>query len=372
MRLVNATAMPAGYTTGTQPDGRELLVIVVKGTFTIPESPDQEPVLAEEQVPLVMTDEFTGEPGLSATRNEMDFAPRKPRCDVLLIGSAYAPHAKPTQRVTVSLRVGALVKSFDVLGNRVWQTRRFGTAATDPEPFTAMPISHDNAFGGVDRSQEDPGKHRWYPTNFAGVGYHEYRDAAFIDGKPLPNTEETRHPITNPSGSYKPMAFGPLGRAWHQRVTLAGTYDKKWIDNTFPFLPADFNELYYQAAPADQQIDYLQGGEEVELVNLTLEGRTKFRIPELRVPVVFRLRNGDRRETAGALDTIVLESDRKRFMLTWRSSLALRRNIHEVMDVTAGRRFEEGEVIPESGGKRWFSSLEKLAAWTREQGRPRS
>lgn len=37
MELLNATGMPAGYTLGMQPDGRELLVVAVKGTFTIPE-----------------------------------------------------------------------------------------------------------------------------------------------------------------------------------------------------------------------------------------------------------------------------------------------------------------------------------------------
>ena len=102
-------------------------------------------------------------------------------------------------------------------------------------------------------------KHRWYPTNHAGVGYHEYLDAEFIDGKPLPNTEETGRRITDPRGKYKPMAFGPIGRAWQPRPKYAGTYDEKWLDEVFPFLPADFKEDYYQAAPADQQIDYPQG-----------------------------------------------------------------------------------------------------------------
>ena len=35
MELLNATGMQAGYTMGMQPDGRELLVVAVKGTFTI-------------------------------------------------------------------------------------------------------------------------------------------------------------------------------------------------------------------------------------------------------------------------------------------------------------------------------------------------
>src|SRR5437899_10547395 len=142
MNLVNATKMQAGYTMGIQPDGRELLVVVVKGTFTIPTKENQEPQLAEEQVPLVMTDEFTGEPGLSAPLYENDFAPRKPRCDVLLNGSAYAPGGKPAERVPVSLRVGSLTKSFDVVGNRVWQSGALYTPVSTPAPFTVSPSPH--------------------------------------------------------------------------------------------------------------------------------------------------------------------------------------------------------------------------------------
>ena len=50
MELLNATGMQAGYTMGLRPDGRELLVVVVKGTFDIPAGAG-EPRLAEEQCP---------------------------------------------------------------------------------------------------------------------------------------------------------------------------------------------------------------------------------------------------------------------------------------------------------------------------------
>jgi hypothetical protein len=94
MELINATGMQAGYTMGLQPDGRELLVVVAKGTFRIPDDPEREPVLAEEQLPLVHTDVFTGEPGSSAPLSEIEYAPRKPRCDVLLNGHAYSPRGQ--------------------------------------------------------------------------------------------------------------------------------------------------------------------------------------------------------------------------------------------------------------------------------------
>jgi hypothetical protein len=365
MEFINATKLQAGYTHGVQPDGRELLVVVAKGTFAIPQF-EEEPSLAEEQVPLVMTDVFTGEPGFSAPLYEMDFAPRKPHCDVLLNGSAYAPGGKPTDRVTVSLRVGALTKSFDVVGKRVWEIGLLGPRPSQPEPFTKAPISYNYAFGGVDRSQEDPAKHRWYPTNHVGIGYHEYTLLPkYIDGMPFPNTEETSNKVTNPRGNYRPMAFGPLGRAWQQRVKLAGTYDKNWLDNQFPFLPTDFNEEYYQAAPADQWMDYPKGGEEVDLVNLTPQERCTFRLPTMPVPVEFFRRDGERIEMSGVIDTLLIEPDLGRFTMSARCSLPLKKNIHEMECVVVGikpRRWyeEEGLVAPPVTEKRRFRSLDAM------------
>src|SRR5213594_1738502 len=98
MNLANSTKLQAGYTTFTDKAGRDHLVVVAKGTYGIPVRADEAPQLLEEQVPLVMCDEFTGEPGSSAPLYEIDFAPRKPRCDVLLNGSAYAPGGRPAER----------------------------------------------------------------------------------------------------------------------------------------------------------------------------------------------------------------------------------------------------------------------------------
>jgi hypothetical protein len=132
------------------------------------------------------------------------------------------------------------------------------------------------------------------------------------------------------------MGFGPIGRNWAGRYPLAGTYDQDWLDNVFPFLPKDFDERYYQAAPADQQIDYPQGGEEVQLLNLTPQGRTRFFLPTVDVPVVF-FRNGAEPEHRQAfLDTIVIEPDLGRLLLTWRASVPLQRNMFEMTQVLVG------------------------------------
>ncbi len=373
MELVNATKMQAGYTIAVQSDGRELLLVVIKGTFTIPPA-GEEPQLAEEQVPLVETDVFTGEPGFSAPLYEIDFAPRKPRCDVLLNGSAYAPRGKPTDRVTVSLRVGSMTKSFDVVGNRVWKAGVLYMTASSPEPFTVLPISYNNAFGGIDKAMDDPKKWRYFLANHAGVGYHDHTSGKYMDGKPLPNTEESGRKISNPKGSYQPMALGVVGRAWKQRIQYAGTYDQDWIDNVFPFLPKDFKEEYFQAAPADQWIDYPKGGEEVELLNLTPQGKTTFRLPTEKMRFEFYYKNGTQKKLKGVVDTLFLEPDLGHFTLCWRACLPLRRSLHEMRLAVAGRM--PAEWYAEQGlerrtGKRRYRSLADMVASNRMRGTPR-
>lgn len=361
MDLLNATRMPAAYTLGVEPSAREHLVVVAKGTFTFPDRPGDVPQLAEEQVPLVFADTFTGAPGFSATIAESDFAFRKPRCDVLLNGSAHAPDGRRATRVTVGLKVGALTKVFDVVGDRTWDALPGRIAATDPQPFITLAISYDRAFGGADTYAEDPARHSAYMANPIGRGYHHELEVKYVHATPLPNTEERGRPVTQPDETYRPMAFGPVGRGWQPRLHYAGTYDQAWLDDVFPFLPADFRNEYYQAAPADQQMAYPTGGEEVMLLNLTPEGRTGFRLPNLDLPVVFFPKQGEKEEARAVADTIVLEPDARRFTVTWRASRPLKRNMFEVAQVLLGTK-PRGWWRARELGKTYYPSLAAMVA----------
>jgi len=356
MEVLNATRMRAGYTMGMRPDGRELLVVVVKGTFKIPEN-GGEAMLAPEQIPLVEADVFTGEPGFSAPLYESDYAPYKPCCDVILNGSAYAPGGKPAIRVRVSLQVGSLFKSFDVVGNRIWKKRLSFIRASKPQAFTAMPISYDNAFGGVDNTHKREKKHRAYLSNHVGIGFHSNLKTEFINNKPLPNTEESGRPVTKPRGKYRPMSFGPIARLWPPRLRHAGTYDHAWVDNTFPFLPTDFDQRYFQCAPLDQQFSHPKGWEEVVLTNLTPQGRTVFRLPRMiDLPLEFTDSSYERSEQHVLPDTIIIEPDLGRFTLTWRASHPLKRNMLEMRQCVVGR-MSRGWYHARRTGKTYSPSL---------------
>jgi hypothetical protein len=340
MELINSTRMVAGYTMGMEPSGRELLVVAVKGTFRIPAESGAVLRLHEEQVPLVMSDEFFGEPGLSAPKYEVDFAPRKPRCDILLNGSAYAPDGKPATRVVVGLRVGGWSKSFAVVGDRVWFSAG-GARASAPVPFTQMPINYDRAFGGTDLRHEDTGKHAAFMQNPSGRGFHKHLVSEWLEGSPLPNTEELGKSVTAPDGVYRPMSFGVIGRHWEPRYPHAGTYDQKWMDEVFPFLPADFDEQYYQAAPPDQQLPLPLGEQPVTLVNLTPNGRRDFILPHLAAPVHIFPKRGPREDLTAHVDTIVIEPDLERVTMTWRVARPLKRNMFELAQVLVGRKGKE-------------------------------
>jgi hypothetical protein len=348
MELINATRMTVGYTMGLEPSGRELLVVAIKGTFKLPAPGDANVGLADEQLPLVMADTFFGEPGLSAPRMEIDYAPRKHACDVLLVGSAHSPGGRPASRVQVGMKVGPLVKSFNAVGNRHWQVTALTLNVSDIEPFVQMPIDYGHAFGGVDNSTE--GKESAYMRNPAGRGYARTTKTSWLDGRPLPNTEALNEQVSDPGGDYTPASFGVIGRHWQPRIGYAGTYDDAWLADHFPFLPPDFDERYFQAAPADQQLPIPKAPLEVALLNLTPDGRRSFMLPYFEAPVHVFPKNGEREDHIAQLDTIVFEPDAERFTMTWRLTRPLKRNMFEIAQVLVGRK-----------GREWWQQREQVA-----------
>lgn len=336
MQLLNETGMLAGYTLGRDVSGQERVVVVVKGTFSLPRVPGEPAQQLKDSVPLVDSDIFTGEPGLSSPLFEVDYAPTKEHCDVTVVGSAYAPDGQPAERVMAGIQIGSLSKLLYVYGQRYWMASPTGFTPSRAQPFESRLISYDIAFGGVDRASPDERQHDPYMKNPVGIGYHSCLQDAYVDGTLAPSTEACNEPVERPDGQYKPMSLGPLGRSWSDRSRFAGTYDEQWLEDTFPLLPADFDDRYYQSAPLDQQIPYPQGGELVKLLNLTPDGKRQFSLPEIDVPVCYFAKRGEPHQTMATLDTLVIEPDKERFTLTWRSSRALQRDLFEIPEILAG------------------------------------
>jgi hypothetical protein len=348
MELVNSTRMIAGYNMMIDSGGREMLVVVIKGTFQIPAESGGPLRLHEQQLPLMMSDVYFGEPGTSAPRYEADFVPRKQYCDVIINGTAYAPGGRAVSRVKVAAQIGNWSKAFLVLGDRFWEADSVGIAATPPIPFVQMPVSYDRAFGGTDNLDEDPANHGAFMANPVGRGFHAQFVKNKIHGSPLPNTEQIGNEVTWISGDYAPMAFGILGRHWARRVQFAGTYDQTWIDEYCPFLPPDFDERYFQSAPICQQLSKPIGEQIVSLTNLTPDGHRDFLLPHLEAPVHIFTRSNVRHDLVAFADTILIEPDFHRVYMTWRVAWPLRRNMFEVSQVLVGRKGKEWWQIRET------------------------
>lgn len=353
----NSTGLAAGLSTWTDPAARRWCVVVIKGTFTL--LPGGATVRAEEQIPLAYADEHYGAPDTTAIRYECDFAPAKPEADILLCGHVYAPEARGTRETHVRLELGSMRKTLRVWGPRRWRETGFGLVATDPEPFERLPLRYESAFGGSDDSHPDP---RWrgaYLPNPIGTGFRKNPEAAAAAGTLLPNFEYPEHPLRSWGCTIPAAGFGVLGRSWLPRVSHAGTYDAAWRETWFPFLPRDFRESYFQSAAADQRLPRLRGGEVVRAWNLSPSGFLQFQVPEIEVPVTFTLDSEVVRHEA-VLDTLLLEPDEQRVVLTWRTRLALTRKLTRLREVQVGQDRPRPYVV-RFDGKRHYRGLHKLA-----------
>ncbi len=183
----------------------------------------------------------------------------KPVGEVLVTGSCFAPKDEKINASRVSLRVGDLHKSLYVFGNRYWTNvdRPMGNV-TEPELFSEMALSYENAFGGKD-----------FNRNPSGKGIHPVQMPTGEIRIPLPNIENPDHMIANREDRPGPAGFGPLDMIWPQRMSKTGTYDDKWQKERWPYFPDDMNYEFFNTAPEDQFIPgFFKGGEEVLLENM--------------------------------------------------------------------------------------------------------
>jgi hypothetical protein len=356
MEVVNsARHTVAEVTTQLDKAGREHLLIVIKATYRIPDN-DKPPRPIVPPQPLAMEDTFTGEPGLSAPLYEADFALRKSRCDVLFNAHAHAPRSIPVKELGVGFRIGECVKSLRVVGDRHWEQSVVSVTASATKEFVKMPLHYGRAFGGstpylkngqpmADILQENP-----IGTGYAG------RLSTDVKFQPLPNLEHFNSRLTRPGdSSFKPVAFSVVARNWLPRRSYAGTYDKHWRENVFPFLPTDFDERFFQCAPEDQQIDFPKGGEDIVLGNM-MEGRSeiRFKLPRLdNVPVRFLMRDYRVLTPPVVADTLYFEPDENRFSVIWRASIPIKRSFRkEIQTIAIGhvcKTWWENKVAGRSG-----------------------
>jgi hypothetical protein len=310
-------------------------VVVVRATFEVDGGGDCR--ISERQSPFVFADTSYADPETTSVRVESDFVPVKPRAEVLLDAVAMAPGGRATDRVEVALLGPSINKRAIVTGERRWFRGALGIQATRPTPFRTIPLAWHLTFGGTDRSFGDEAQTRSDPRNPAGRGFHVNASPAAIDGRFLPCVEHPQSRIANWDDRPEPIGFGPVPRFAADRARHAGTYDQRWMDNTLPFLPADFDDRYYLAAAPDQQLAALAEGMEFACLNMNESGTYRVRLPRLSVPVWFMFDDRPRVATL-APDTVILEPDKGTVVLLGRARTVLPRKFTRLREIRVGLR----------------------------------
>ena len=197
----------------------------------------------------------------------------KPEPEVTIHGHAHVPSRAPAIACQVRFTMGRIDKQLYVIGDRVW---RHGVA-TDPVPFTSMPIDRAHAFGGEGFAANSAGK---------GIGPAPGPDGQVVH--PLPNVEHPKRLVRSPGDRPDPVGFGCLDVMAPARRAFAGTYDKRWQETQMPGFPEDFDAHYFQTAPEDQWLGALTGDERFVIENMHSEHpRLEGGIPRLTARCFF-------------------------------------------------------------------------------------
>jgi hypothetical protein len=378
MRLRNLTPLDAQEYGALDVHGDEHHVVAIKACYRLTRGSDERSThrtqlaSGDDAGRLLRRDVFEGgEVNTSSVRAESDLAPCKPRCDVLVRATAWAPRGEPTERWQARLRVAGLSdaplvdKRIEVCGPRWFERTLAGWSLTRPEQAPSVPVRWEHTFGGnsvVPHPGQAHGQVGGQPplldevcfTNPLGAGWMEARhlDALAEAGQrapdrlPAPQIEQPGAPVTHLvvaehpprpvdpremaeiAAGYGalPVGLGHVGRAWTPRIQKAGTFDDAWLRDRHPFLPDDFSFAYWNAAPVDQQIAHPDPGLRVDLWNLaapdqTMDGRLSFELPPHRA-FVMAFVAGLPLPVPAALDTILIDAEELTVACVWRTLVA--------------------------------------------------
>lgn len=223
--------------------------------------------------------------------------------EVLVTGRAYPPGG-PAPVCAVRVAIGSIDKQLYAIGERQWKRG----VPTEPVPFRELPLSWANAFGGPDFAKNPFGKGIQRVT----------RDG--VESHPLPNIEHPKHLLTAPSQKPEPVGFGARHPSWPGRAKQLGTYDARWLKESFPGLAEDVDWATFNVAESDQWLDgFFTGGESLVLENLhPSRPRLESKLTDL-VPRAFITREkAEFREIKLRMDTVHVFPHRLRAIAIFR------------------------------------------------------
>lgn len=370
----NRTALAACQFDMVDQFGEAFHVVVARMAYTLgPCGADGSASLlpAPLPAPLLTEDRHLDGDTQAGTLQESDFAPYKPRCDVVVNGAAHAPLGLAMAQFAVNLKVSAagktvIDKTLQVCGERHFRRKGLlkrvvqGSAniatlgllrpnpwhLSTPQKFTQLPLQYAHAVGGQCKLEASEGtRHDSCQTNPLGRGFarHWYLDAMQTTELPAPRICYPKQPCTaaqfwqGAAGKDLPLPAGlaPIGRGWLPRRLLAGSIEEKthWDPEEVPMLPEDFDFAYWNCTPPDQQCPYLSGQEQFTLTNLCRHdhpsaradriGNTvlRFTLPQQALFLLLADRDDKLLVLRLAIDTVVIDTDANKVELVWRAIL---------------------------------------------------
>ncbi|WP_437635517.1 DUF2169 family type VI secretion system accessory protein [Sorangium sp. So ce854] len=256
--------------------------------------------LLYEPTVWTMATEELGKDGL------LDELNPKTRGELLVTGRCYPPGRVARPASSVRVQLGPIDKSLYVIGDRTWGL----LGMSDPTPFTEMPVTWRNAFGG-----------EGFARNPLGKGHGD-------KGAALPNIESPRHLIRGRGDRPMPAGLDGYDITWPQRFSKIGTCDAAWRDQCFPGFARDTDPTLFNMAPDDQQIDGFFRGDEAFVVENMHPDRPRIEgaLPGVasRCFVCLKTRDGvEIREPAMKLDTVRLFPHRERGVVFFRGGVEI-------------------------------------------------
>jgi hypothetical protein len=342
-------------------------VVIVKASFDLKDGVAE---LSDKQAGPCLVDAFFNEdqPEYSSMRAAGDTVLHKPFTDVYVTGTVKTYQAKPQTSWHGLLRVRRgkellINKTLKFTGPRQWSHKSKDVwRLSKPMPTTQVALQYELAHGGhyVDpqqlKKQKGPEADKdlsqateTFLANPAGSGLFGPTGSLLTAGSPThdpkqhypgPQIEWETDKISDSDDidfkQYQPAGWGPIARWWSPRVERQGSYDAAWMKdfqhNKFGYAdyPKDFNNSYFNCAPADQMIKgALQGDEHIELAGVFAYKQTvSVQLPGWKLVATSFDHDDQGLQGQLRLDTLHVDLDKAQLHVTWRITLEHAQKIH--------------------------------------------